>query len=212
MKANERARREADAGDDRSDDGMIGIGTMIVFIAAVIVAAIAAAVIINTAGNLQRKASETGQETTGEVSGNMFVRNVVGNVTDSEDGIEKVFWYVELAPGANSIDLNTTVLQWNHGSDFEDLNKTGEDSCGSANFDNLKDGFCVTDVFDAGDGDRHVLSSGDKVRLEVHLNSSQELEPRSAVDVLLMPEEGSPVEAGFKVPAALGENGNVQLS
>lgn len=212
MKANERARREADAGDDRSDDGMIGIGTMIVFIAAVIVAAIAAAVIINTAGNLQRKASETGQETTGEVSGNMFVRNVIGNVTSSEDGIKKVYWYVELAPGANSIDLNTTIVQWNHGANFKDLNKTSENGCDSANFTNLEDGFCVSEVFDAGDGDRNVLSSGDKARIEVHLNATQELSPRDSVDVLIMPEQGSPVQGGFNVPAALGENGNVQLS
>jgi flagellin FlaB len=211
MKANQRARREADAGGDRSDDGMIGIGTMIVFISAVIVAAIAAAVIINTAGNLQRKASETGQETTGEVSGNMFVRNVIGNVTDSEDAIKKVYWYVELAPGADSIDLNTTILQWSQGNDFYDLNKTSEDGCDDTDFQALEDGFCVKDVFDAGDGQPSVLSAGDKARIEVNLSSSEELDPRSEVDVLIMPETGSPVEAGFSVPAALGENANVQL-
>lgn len=211
MQAKQRGGAAAGADDDPSDDGTIGIGTMIVFIAAVIVAAIAAAVIINTAGNLQRKASETGDETTGEVSGNMFVRNVIGNVTDSDDAVKKVYWYVELAPGADPIDLNNTVLQWSHGSDFKDLNVTGEDGCDDQYFENLDDGFCVHDVFDAGDNDRKVLSEGDKVRIEVHLNSTQQIEKREEVEVLIMPETGSPVDASFNVPAALGENGNVEL-
>lgn len=211
MKADKRARKAADAGDDPSDDGTIGIGTMIVFIAAVIVAAIAAAVIINTAGNLQRKASETGQETTGEVSGNMFIRNVIGNVTKDDSAIKKVYWYIEIAPGAEPIDLNNTILQWSSGSDFKDLNVTGESGCDSQYFTNLEDGFCVRDVFDAGDGDPYVISEGDKVRVEVHLNSTQEIPPRESVDVLLMPETGSPVDASFSVPAAIGQNDNVEL-
>lgn len=201
MKANQRTRD--DDAEDPSDEGMIGIGTMIVFIAAVIVAAIAAAVIINTAGNLQRTAQDTGQETTGEVSSNLFVRQVVGNLTDDETAVEKVYWYLELAPGASSIDLNNTILQWNHEDSFEDMNITSEDDCDAAAFDELSDGFCTRTVFDAGDGSPYVLSSGDKIRVEVHLAANETLEPRSKVDALFMPEMGSPVQGGFKVPAAL---------
>lgn len=85
MKANRNARNES---EDRAE---VGIGTMIVFIAAVIVAAIAAAVLVNTAGNLQRKAQETGDETTQEVSGNLFMRDIIGEdtggTTDNTDHV-----------------------------------------------------------------------------------------------------------------------------
>jgi len=65
---------------NREDRGQVGIGTLIVFIAMVLVAAIAAGVLINTAGFLQSQAEATGQESTDLVSERIDVTSEVGMV------------------------------------------------------------------------------------------------------------------------------------
>lgn len=183
---------------------------MIVFVSLVITAAVAAAVLIRTAGTLGRQAQDAGQGATDEVAGNMYVRDIVGNVStpDGDEVVTDVWWYVSGAPGADPIDLEALTLRWSHQQNATDLGHQSGD-CD----DGLRDGFCLASVYDAGDGDVSTLADGDRVRVEVNLSADadEELGTRAKVDAVYMPETGAPLEAGFETPGSLGGESTVNL-
>ncbi|GGM73442.1 flagellin [Thermogymnomonas acidicola] len=91
-----------------------GIGTLIVFIAMVLVAAVAATVLIHTAGSLQQAAQSTGSATQKQVASGLSVQSIAGldsNASDPEAGT--VMWiaiYIVPNSGSSGINLANVTL------------------------------------------------------------------------------------------------------
>lgn len=89
--------------------GQVGIGTLIVFIAMVLVAAIAAGVLINTATLLQTQAEATSEESTASVSDRVQMTSFVGFSFDNESVIHHLDIVHRKAPGSGPINLSETT-------------------------------------------------------------------------------------------------------
>ncbi|WP_336001657.1 archaellin/type IV pilin N-terminal domain-containing protein [Halorientalis halophila] len=105
------------------DRGQVGIGTLIVFIAMVLVAAIAAGVLINTAGFLQSQSEETGEQSSQQVTNRLQIQTSSGLVTsgDGSNRIGAIEMIATKAPGAEDIDLEGISIQWVDNSGTYDI-------------------------------------------------------------------------------------------
>lgn len=96
---------------ESQDRGQVGIGTLIVFIALVLVAAIAAGVLINTAGFLQSQAEATGEESTSQVSDSVQLVSSTAEAS-ADDEIQIIELRISLAPGSDELDLSDGTIEW----------------------------------------------------------------------------------------------------
>mgnify|MGYP000462916263 FL=1 len=119
---------ERNDADDRR--GQVGIGTLIVFIAMVLVAAIAAGVLINTAGFLQTKSEETGQQSGQQVTNRLQVAAATGTHLDSSE-VGVINMTLKKSPGANNIDLENATVQWVGPSGTYNLVNASVDAAGA---------------------------------------------------------------------------------
>jgi flagellin FlaB len=216
---------------NKPDRGQVGIGTLIVFIAMVLVAAIAAGVLINTAGFLQTQASDTGQESTQQVADALTVQTAVGTVNGSatldNNSIKEIRLGVQPAAGADDINLAGVTMQYvsdqPEGSEFENIvignNTNGDDlATGQTPPDNVSaiesdvNGaqFNVSVIQAENPGDIVMSDNSDRYELVIPLDNVNDnqgnlanLTEGSDVEITLTTGTGSQTTVFLQVPDSL---------
>jgi flagellin FlaB len=89
----------------------MGVGTMIIFIAMVLVAAVAASVLISTANTVREQAQSTGDQAINNVASGFIVQDVIGQVNKTNyQYIDNITIYVRLAAGSPQINMNNVMI------------------------------------------------------------------------------------------------------
>ena len=92
----------------KKDNAAIGIGTLIIFIAMILVAGMAASILIETMNSLEQTALKSGQETLKDISSGLKVTHISG--FNNGTVIDQIAIFIELTAGSDMIDLTETYI------------------------------------------------------------------------------------------------------
>jgi flagellin FlaA/flagellin FlaB len=190
--------------DGATDRGQVGIGTLIVFIAMVLVAAIAAGVLINTAGFLQTKSEQTGEESSAQVTDRATVVSTVG-VVGNDQSIHLVNLTVMKNSGSGDVNLSAGTVEW-LGPDTGTILRYGDEATDSQ--------FTVTAIKDVQDTMPVINSREDRFRITLDAteltDGTEGLEEGEEFTIKIVTQAGA-VTYHHKVPPTLTNQNAVQL-
>jgi flagellin-like protein len=173
-----------------SDRGQVGIGTLIIFIALVLVAAVAAGVLVNTAGELQSRASDTGDDAQAQVSNQIDVVSATG-ATDGSSQVESVTLIVKKSPGSDPIDLTEATIQYTSADD-------------SATLTESTSGVTIDGV---NGGDTTLDSNGERASITIDLTSATSaLEEGEDAQLEIVDQSGASTVYGVNVPDVISDD------
>jgi len=175
----------------------MGVGTMIIFIAMVLVAAVAASVLISTANQVREQAQTTGEQAINNVATGFLVQDVVGVVdTTTNDKLTQVVIYMRVTSGSPNINMNNVVLSINTGNAVEMLNSTANAANDTA--------FQYQKLKDVQEFDSNVVGQGDILKITIDLTTANGIDAVVAenqlVEIKIMPAFGQQTLITFVTP------------
>ncbi len=194
----------------------IGIGSLIIFIAVVLISAVAANILIQVSSNLQQKALLTGRNSLYEVSSGVRIVTIYGYANLTTLKVEKLAILLEPSPGSRPIDINVTkvmisdtkilsVLSYNSSAYYvggDLFNNTAWDY-----LDNKSFGIVVLNDLDGSiRRDTPVMNRGDRIAIIIDVGKVfGGLVKGDYVYGKVKPEFGVDASFGFYIPSLIEE-------
>ncbi|TFG56778.1 MAG: hypothetical protein E4H30_02855 [Methanomassiliicoccus sp.] len=170
----------------------MGVGTMIIFIAMVLVAAVAASVLISTANQVREQAQTTGEQAIANVATGFIVQDVVGQVNADLDNLNNVTIFLRVTSGSPNVNMDNVVLAINTGADSILLNSSINASATDFGYIKLKDVQGLPD---------NVVGQGDILKITIGVTGSfLDIDFNQLVEIKIMPAYGQQTLITFVTP------------
>jgi flagellin FlaB len=176
--------------------GETGIGTLIIFVAMILVAAIAAGVLLGTAGGLQQKALSVSKQATMDVSSGVQVVTMSG--TNGTDGTVEAFeMLVKLTAGSDALQLNGTLVTLDTKTTSQNIRYAGIYGTATTGTET----YSAEYIQNGTDHMNDYLTNGDIVK--IRFNSTSNLTQSSTVKVRIVPKHGVIVPLDIVMPEVI---------
>jgi len=191
----------------QDERGFVGIGTLIVFIAMILVAAVAATVLIRTGELLQQRANKVGLQTTREISSGLTIVDVIGYTNSEKNYLTHLALTIRPRSGSEDIDLRNTILylkydklvilSFSNASGYvaPKVNSSGVFHTLNVSLNGTTFGVIVLHDADNSIYNNGGMNVGDKAIIMVNLSAafnSTGIPPRASISGSLVPEVGAP--------------------
>jgi archaeal flagellin FlaB len=173
--------------------GMMGVGTLIIFIAVILVAAVAAAVLISTAGSLQQKALTTGGQSEEGVSTGAEAVSVMATDASINHDIQKLEMLMRLQAGSGAMKLNNTVIVMDTSATSQNLDYAGGSDGAYTSVQ-----YGIQYVKQGPDYEDGYLSRGDVIKAQ--FNSTDSIGENEKVRIKVIPRVGQSTIVEFTTP------------
>lgn len=191
----------------------MGVGTLIVFIAMILVAAVAATVLITTAFKMQQQAEHTGDITIADVATGFRVINVAGDRYNPDDDwngnryqLEIIELKVGLLAGSPDINVSDVIIEVSDGN--SDITLVYVDTDDSSEYNDTATGTQFTvqplrDMAPVNDTKSYaMMTPGDVAKFFINANATNlELLTQTSCHIKIIPKHGIPTLETFVTPS-----------
>ncbi|MGM5485348.1 MAG: archaellin/type IV pilin N-terminal domain-containing protein [Nanobdellota archaeon] len=185
----------------------MGIGTLIIFIAMILVAAIAAGVLIQTASSLQNKALLTGERSQQQVSTSIKPMLVYAEDGSTDSSVKTFFSKLKLAPGSDPVKFEEMLMEVSLKDANYDYtyNSTADCENNVPQYDNssVKEGFAVDYLITGSQFEEGYLQRGDigKLCFQTKRNVTED----ETIEIRMVPKIGNPAVVTTAMPDIISE-------
>ncbi|UCE46164.1 MAG: flagellin [Methanobacteriota archaeon] len=177
----------------------MGVGTLLIFIAMILVAAVAAGVLVQTAYQLQQQAETTGEQALKEIATGLRTLATYG-VTDANlTMITDLYIKIALSAGSPVINLANVVIEISTGAvDDSLLYSDGPPVASTFNATQLRDTYPY-DIWTTTDVG---ITQGDIALIHVNLTANgMGLVTQQTANILIIPKHGIPTYVDVTTPS-----------